>query len=77
MQTAPADAAAVQPWLAWAEAYARFFFRCLRRWRQGRPAAPDQALADALPCVRLLCDGYFFKSLAEVWGACRWFPPWL
>ena len=74
LQIAPEDTAAVQPWLAWAEAYARFFFRCLRRWVQERPAAAAAALdqarsADALPCVRLLCDGYFFKSLAEVRGA--------
>ena len=60
----------MQPWLAWAEAYARFFFRCLARWQRERPtAAPDQAPPpDALPCVRLLCDGYFFKSLAEARG---------
>ena len=65
------DAAALEPWLRWVEGYARFFLACLRRWVRARlrtDAQPDQAArarADRLPCARLLCDCYLFKSLAE------------
>jgi hypothetical protein len=70
------DVALLEPWLDWAADYARFFMACLKRWVRTRQAAeaaatraqPDQAAAaaDALPGARLLCDGYFFKSLGEV-----------
>lgn len=70
-QVSPEDLSEMEPWLHWVEDYARFFLACLRRWVQARAsasAAPDQAHADRLPCARLLCDSYLFKSLTEVCG---------
>lgn len=65
------DAAALEPWVAWVEGYVPFLLGCLRRWVQQRrnvssENTEDLSSCDALPCVRLLPDGYFQKTLFEV-----------
>ena len=70
MQISAVDAAALEPWLAWVEGFAAILLGCLRRWvlarREAGADAAKRARADALPCVRLLPDGYFAKNLCEV-----------
>lgn len=66
MQISAEDAAAVEPWVAWVEAFVAFLLGCLRRWVLARRDAANRAHADALPCARLLPDGYFTKNLCEV-----------
>lgn len=70
MQISAEDAAAVEPWVAWVEGFVAFLLGCLRRWvlarREAGTDAAKRAHADALPCARLLPDGYFTKNLCEV-----------
>ena len=64
MQIPHEDALQLEPWMAWAQAYAGLLLRCAARWARGR--ASGAASADALPCIRLLPDSYFTKHLDEV-----------
>ncbi|KAK9853608.1 hypothetical protein WJX84_005887 [Apatococcus fuscideae] len=66
----PADCAALQQWMGWADDFTVYFLHTLEMWLIMRNAAKEDrgaaAAADELPCIRLLPDMYFAKRLVQV-----------
>ncbi|CAL8464556.1 g4091 [Coccomyxa elongata] len=66
------EAAALEPWVAWIDEYVPFLLGCVHRWVQARRGAgTDASKHDAMPCVRLLPEGYYGKNLWEAVAACE------